>query len=230
VTGIRLNIGCATCIFAGWTNLDHVDMSSYVQFLRTTGMGGLPKEQAELARRVQAAEAAGEKTDFRVHDLRKGLPFGDNSVDFIYFGQVIEHLNPLYEVPPFLAECRRVLQPGGLVRISTPDLDILLASYQSGDMMEFAIEQPQPYRDAKSKALRLAYLMFGSLGPASTNEHYEGHHLTYNKDAMREVLENAGFVDVQFFTPGMSQSAVFSEEAQDTGITHSLFAEATKPA
>ena len=227
---LKVNVGCATCIFPGWVNLDHVDMASYLQFLRTTGLGGLPEAQAELARRVQAAEAAGDKTDFRVHDLRKGLPFADNSVDFIYFGQVIEHLNPLYEVPPFLASCWRVLKPGGLIRISTPDLDILLASYLSGDMMEFAIEQPQPYRDAKSKALRLAYLMFGSLGPASTNEHYEGHHLTYNKESMREVLEKAGFTDILFFNPGESQSPVFAEECQDTGTTHSLYAEATKGA
>jgi predicted SAM-dependent methyltransferase len=227
---LKVNIGCATCIFAGWVNLDHVDMSEYVKFLQTTGTTGIPKHQADLARRVQAAEAVGDKTDFRVHDLRTGLPFPDNSVDFIYFGQVIEHLNPLYQVPPFLAECRRVLRPGGLIRISTPDLDILLASYLNGDMMEFAIEQPEPYRDAKSKALRLAYLMFGSLGPQSTNEHYEGHHLTYNRDSMTEVLEAAGFVNVAFFLPGESPNPVFSEECQDTGTTHSLYAEAAKPA
>ena len=225
---MKVNAGCATCIFVGWVNIDHVDMSSYLQFLRTTGLAGLPKEQAELARRVQAAEAAGEKTDFRVHDLRKGLPFDNDTVDFIYAGQMIEHLNPLYEVPQFLAECRRVLRPGGLIRISTPDLDILLTSYLNGDMLEFAIEQPQPYRDAKSKALRLAYLMFGSLGPSSTNEHYEGHHMTYNQESMKEVLEAAGFVNVTFFRPGESQSPIFSEGCQDTGITHSLFAEAQK--
>ena len=205
-------------------------MWQYVRFLQTTVTNGLPEAQATLARRVQAAEAVGVKTVFRVHNLRKGLPFADDSVDFIYFGQAIEHLNPLVEVPPFLKECYRVLRPGGLVRLSTPDLDIILASYLSGDMMEFAIEQPQPYRDAKSKALRLAYLMFGSLGPDSTNEHYEGHHLTYNKDSMREVLEAAGFVNVAFFAPGESQSPVFAEECQDTGITHSLFAEAQKGA
>jgi len=228
---LKVNIACGPTIFSGegWVNLDHVDMSSYVQFLRTTGLGGLPKEQAELARRLQAAEAAGDKTDFRVHDLRKGLPFPDDSVDFIYFGQAIEHLNPLYQVPPFLAECQRVLRPGGLVRISTPDLDILLASYLNGDMLEFAIEQPEAYRVAQSKAIRLAYLLFGSLGPSSTTEHYEGHMMVYNRESMREVLGAAGFTNVQFFEPGKSQSPIFAEEVQDTGTTHSLYAEATKP-
>ena len=225
---LKVNVACGPMIFAGWCNLDLVDMGEYVRFLQTTGVTGLPEAQAALARRVQAAEAAGHKTDFRVHDVRKGLPFDDGSVDAIYAGQFIEHINPLYEVPPFLAGCRRVLKLGGLIRISTPDLDMLLASYLSGDMMEFAIEQPQPYRDAKSKALRLAYLMFGSLGPTSRNEDYQGHHLTYNKESMREVLDHAGFVNIAFFPPGESQSPVFAEECQDTGVTHSLFAEATK--
>ena len=223
---MKLNIACGPMIFAGWVNLDSVDMWQYVRFLQTTRLAGLPKEQAELVRRIQAAEAAGHKPVFRVHDLRKGLPFEHDSVDYIYFGQAIEHLNPLYEVPQFLAECRRVLRPGGLIRISTPDLDLILVAYQAGTMMTFAVEQPQPYSQAKSEALRLAYLMFGSLGPASTNEHYEGHHLTYNKESMREILEGAGFINVQFFAPGESQSPVFIEECVDTGRTHSLYAEA----
>ena len=220
---MKVNIACGPMIFAGWVNLDKVDMTQYVNFLLSTGPNGLPEAQATLARRVQAAG----KVDFRVHDLRKGLPFDNDTVDYVYAGQVIEHLNPLYEVPQFLAECRRVLKPGGVVRISTPDIDILLASYNSGDMMEFAIEQPQPYRDARSKALRLTYLMFGSLGPKSTTENYEGHMLCYNKESMKEILQAAGFVSVAFYPPGESPNAAF-REAIDTGTTHSLFAEAQK--
>ena len=203
-------------------------MSSYVQFLRNTGLSGLPEAQAELARRVQAAEQAGEKTDFRVHDVRKGWPFADGSVDFIYCGQFIEHLNPLYEVPPFLKECYRVLRPGGLIRVSTPDLDLILAAYAAGKMMDFAVEQPEPYRTARTDATRLGFLMFGSLGPSSNSEHYEGHQMNYNRGSMTEILENAGFVNVAFFAPGESQSPIFSEETQDTGISHSLYAEAQK--
>ena len=221
---MKVNIACGPMIFAGWCNLDLVDMGEYVRFLETTGTNGLPEHQADLARRVQAAG----QVDFRVHDLRKGLPFPDNSVDAIYAGQFIEHINPLFEVPRFLTGCWRALKPGGLIRISTPDLDLILNAYAAGTMKDFAVEQPEPYRLAKSEALRLGYLLFGSLGPNSTNEHYEGHHMTYNKESMREVLEAAGFVNVTFFAPGESQSPVFSEECADTGRTHSLYAEAQK--
>lgn len=221
---VKANVACGPQIFAGWVNLDKVDMSEYVKFLLSAPPNGLPPgPQATLALRVQAAG----HVDFRVHDLRKGLPFDTDTVDYIYAGQVIEHLNPLYEVPQFLAECRRVLKPGGLARISTPDLDLLLASYQSGDMSEFAVEQPQPYRDV-SKPLRLVYLMFGSIGPNSTTENYEGHMCCYNRISMKETLERAGFQNMAFFKPGESQSAIFREETIDTGISHSLFAEAQK--
>lgn len=221
---LKVNVASGPMLFAGWVNLDHVDMASYAQFLLHTGTAGLPEHQAALARRAQAVG----QLDFQVCDLRKGLPFPNDSVDFVYFGQAIEHLNPLYEVPPFLAECRRVLRPGGMVRISTPDLDLILASYLKGDMLEFAVEQPQPYRDARSKALRLAYLLFGSLGPHSTNDHYEGHHMVYNQASMTEVLEAAGFINVAFFPPGETPNAAF-KECIDTGVTHSLYAEAAKP-
>lgn len=219
----KVNVACGPMIFAGWVNLDRVDMSSYVQFLQTTGTDGLPEAQATLARRVQAAG----QVDFRVCDFRKGLPFPDNSVDFLYAGQVIEHLNPIHETPQFLAEFRRVLKPGGTVRISTPDLDLLLEAFLKGNMMAFASEQPEVFAKAKSDATRLSFIMFGSLGPASTMENYEGHMMCYSKESMREVLEAAGFVNVAFFAPGASQSIIINE-FMDTGITHSLYAEAVK--
>jgi len=46
------------------------------------------------------------------------LPFRDNSIDEIFSGHVIEHLeDPL----KFLKECRRVLRRGGMVTIVTPN-------------------------------------------------------------------------------------------------------------
>ena len=48
------------------------------------------------------------------------IPFSDNSLDFIFFCEVIEHLqtNPI----PILADLRRVLKPGGILIIQTPNL------------------------------------------------------------------------------------------------------------
>ncbi|MGC4960202.1 class I SAM-dependent methyltransferase [Gordonia sp. DT218] len=46
------------------------------------------------------------------------LPLPDESVDIVVNFQVIEHL---WDQPAFIAECRRVLRPGGQLFISTPN-------------------------------------------------------------------------------------------------------------
>ncbi|WP_076480235.1 class I SAM-dependent methyltransferase [Williamsia sterculiae] len=46
------------------------------------------------------------------------LPLSDASVDVVVNFQVIEHL---WDQPAFVAECVRVLRPGGLLLISTPN-------------------------------------------------------------------------------------------------------------
>lgn len=62
------------------------------------------------------------------HDVTKGLPFDDASVDGIYSEHFIEHLSQGQGLA-FFRECRRVLKPGGIVRIATPDLDEIVARY-----------------------------------------------------------------------------------------------------
>ncbi|HKY59073.1 MAG TPA: methyltransferase domain-containing protein [Aeromicrobium sp.] len=60
--------------------------------------------------------------DVMRHDLRKGIPFADQSVDGVYHSHLLEHLDR-EAVPTFLAEVKRVLKPGGVHRIVVPDLE-----------------------------------------------------------------------------------------------------------
>ena len=223
MTGIRLNIACGPNVFPNWINIDKVDMSEYIEFLRRGPTVGMPPEQKRLAERVRASP-----TEFVQRDIRKGIPYGDGTVDLIVAGQFIEHLNPMYEAPSFVRECRRVLKPGGIVRISTPDFGLILDRFREGDLLEFAHEQPEAYRTAKSEWTRLGYILFGSLGPCSTSENYEGHQMAYSEASILELLQYAGFADITFWRPGRSQSPVIEVECVDTGVSHSLFAEATK--
>jgi SAM-dependent methyltransferase len=52
-------------------------------------------------------------------DLDKGLPFKDATADAIRANQVIEHVR---EPGRFLAEAQRVLRPGGLLVVTTPNV------------------------------------------------------------------------------------------------------------
>lgn len=51
--------------------------------------------------------------------------FADNSIGEIYASHVLEHLSYQKELDQACQEMYRVLSPGGLLRISVPDLDVL---------------------------------------------------------------------------------------------------------
>jgi predicted SAM-dependent methyltransferase len=64
----------------------------------------------------------------RSMDLGRPLPFADGSVDAIYHAHVLEHFEPAAG-QRLLAECHRVLKPGGIVRVVVPDLEELAQRY-----------------------------------------------------------------------------------------------------
>jgi predicted SAM-dependent methyltransferase len=61
-------------------------------------------------------------------DLRNPLPFEDNSVDFIFHEHFIEHLD-VEEGQKSIKDCMRVLKPGGILRMATPDLEVTIDKY-----------------------------------------------------------------------------------------------------
>ena len=66
---------------------------------------------------VNHARARYPKVDVRQGNLAQ-LPLSGASVDVVVNFQVIEHL---WDQPQFIAECARVLRPGGLLMVSTPN-------------------------------------------------------------------------------------------------------------
>ncbi len=62
------------------------------------------------------------------HDVRKPLPFPDATFDAIYAFHIIEHLTPR-EAKHFVRELHRTLRPGGVCRLSTPDLEDICRAY-----------------------------------------------------------------------------------------------------
>ena len=62
-------------------------------------------------------------------DVRKGLPFGDARVSYIYSSHTFEHFQ-WTESLAIARECFRVLTPGGALRIVVPDLALIVREYQ----------------------------------------------------------------------------------------------------
>ena len=63
-------------------------------------------------------------------DLLGRLPFPDDHAELVYSSHFIEHI-PRDKVLGFLAECRRILAPGGVLRLVLPDLENLCRAYLS---------------------------------------------------------------------------------------------------
>lgn len=69
-----------------------------------------------------------------VADITKGLPmFEDNSVDEIYAGHFLEHLD-MYESDIAMKEWKRVLKPGGVITITIPDFEKGYKEYREGKL------------------------------------------------------------------------------------------------
>jgi SAM-dependent methyltransferase len=113
-----------------------------------------------------------------VHDMRDGLPLRDASVDYAVAVHALQDLAYL-DVVPALAELRRVLRPGGALRLALPDLDRAIDAYRAGDREYFYI----PDGDAASTGGKLIaqIVWYGSV------------RTPFTYDAVEELLARAGF-------------------------------------
>ncbi len=145
-------------------------------------------------------------------DVRRGLPF--RGIATIFAEHFLEHLK-LEAGLNFLSECRRVLRPDGVLRISTPNLVWVLATHYRHDA---SLPEDQGLFDC----LR-------------TNKafHGWGHQFLYNRAALALALAAAGFADVSFHAYGESAQPELvgvegHEKAEDLpDLPHMLIAEAS---
>lgn len=130
-----VNLGSSLRVAEGWVNLD----GSPIAFIAS-----LPRPIIAVSYRVSGvgkSVARGEYIDvltanrFVHHRLERGLPFGDDTVDSIFAGEVLEHLS-VDVAHRVLRESRRVLKPGGVIRICVPDLQCAIDQYLADEKKE----------------------------------------------------------------------------------------------
>jgi SAM-dependent methyltransferase len=76
------------------------------------------------------------------HDATEPFPIEDASFDWVYSEHFIEHLVP-GDAIAWLREMRRLLKPGGHMRVSTPDLRKYARGYVEPDSGFFEQHRPQ---------------------------------------------------------------------------------------
>jgi SAM-dependent methyltransferase len=117
-----LNVGCGTRTSAYCTNIDW----SPILRLKASRFGARMGPLLLKGNRLESYQSlAGEVV---VHDIRRGLPAADQSVDAVYHSHVLEHLDRDL-VPSFLSEVHRVLKPRGVHRIVVPDFETACRTY-----------------------------------------------------------------------------------------------------
>ena len=117
-------------------------------------------------------------------DAGKPFPLPDASFDYVYSEHLFEHL-AYSQAQNMLKESYRVLKPGGVIRIATPNLWFLLGLYQ----------EPE-------KPLHKEYVAYSTkncgLPPTAVyviNRFHTswGHQIIYDKETLAKALEEAGF-------------------------------------
>lgn len=137
------------------------------------------------------------------HNLEYGIPLPDRCADYIFTSHFLEHLSKQHG-QRLLREAFRVLKPGGLIRISVPDLALTITAYQAG-RREVAIDDIYSYSE-------LGY--------------FARHRYMYDFELLRERLSAIGFANIR--RCAFQQGRVPDIEALDNR-PESLFVEATKP-
>lgn len=127
-------------------------------------------------------------------DMREALPFPDNSLDVAASEHVFEHFS-YQEGAKILSELFRCLKPGGLVRMSMPDLDQYIALWD------------KPISQAKTAYMQ-AYVAIEHAGdpvtPCMTLNlamRSFGHKFLYDRPTLSSLLAQTGFTDIRFATP-----------------------------
>lgn len=158
-------------------------------------------------------------------DVRKRLPFEDNSVRGIFSEHFLEHIDYIEEAPHFLRECLRSLQPGGVLRIIVPDLEKYLRAYARDDWKLFAKIRPldehlKDHHYGWKYNTQMELINFVS-------RQGQQHKFGYDFATMEFLMRKCGFTEITKQEFGKSQMPELCID-KEIRATESLYVEAVK--
>jgi predicted SAM-dependent methyltransferase len=159
-------------------------------------------------------------------DLERPLPFADASVAHVFGEHVIGSLSEAVAQRLF-AEVARVLRPGGVLRVTTPDLAKLVALYRD--------EHPTVSRAAYLEHLSEVTGRRRTRAAELLNDSVRlwGIRYAYDLDDLRARLLEAGFAEVREVERGESSEPALRglerHEPAELDRAHVLYVEAVAP-
>ena len=138
-------------------------------------------------------------------NVTRRLPFPNRAFRNIFCEEVLEHVNGDQGLQ-MLKECWRILQPGGVCRITTPDLDYF--ARQALDMDRLGLE--------------MNLIFYG-----------HGHRHIYTEPSLHDAMQKAGFGEIVFSSYRDGQSVLGRHDSHADRFGHPpeifLYCEAQKP-
>jgi predicted SAM-dependent methyltransferase len=210
----RVNVGCGPSPARGWLNIDNSPgvwigrHPAPFAVLERTGL-----LSAERLRMARVAREAG-----IVWGNARRLPLADGSADAVYCSHVLEHLD-CRQVEQFLSEVRRILAPGGVLRIAVPDLGLFVERYRQSEDA-----------DAFLESLRLAHEKPRLLSlPRVLLRLARGHAWMYDERSLTRLLREHGFTEATALPAGKTMMADTSGLDLREREDESLYVEARSP-
>ncbi|MBI5771139.1 MAG: class I SAM-dependent methyltransferase [Verrucomicrobia bacterium] len=134
-------------------------------------------------------------------DATRSFPLPDAAFQFVFSEHMIEHL-PLAGARHMVAECFRVLAPGGCVRLATPDLARVVRLHPAASTPEH-----QRYLAWSQRHNRLAADLPPAAVVINSLFHDHGHQFLFDEETLATLLRLAGFTDIRRCVPGESEHA-----------------------
>ena len=122
-------------------------------------------------------------------DLRERFPFSTNSCSMIYAEHVLEHFDYPRQALVFLAECHRVLKPGGVFSAGVPDTEWPMRAYAEGDGADY-FRHAKQWWHPRWCITRMEHI----------NHHFRQggeHRFAYDWETLKCVVGLIGFQDVR---------------------------------
>ena len=144
-------------------------------------------------------------------DLRRGIPFPNESISKIYSSHFFEHLS-FKEGQKFLDECLRVLVPGGIFSICVPNSRMYIEAYLNNS--DLNKNQFFGYKPAYNNTTKIDYVNYTA--------YMDGHHkYMFDEENLIYILTLKGFQNVRLrkFDPDIDRKERDFE---------SIYADATK--
>jgi predicted SAM-dependent methyltransferase len=210
---VRVNIGCGATPTPGWHNFDNslsLKLAHRPAVARTLGwlLSSQQVAYIDFCRRNRIEFA----------DATRRIPLPDASAEIVYSSHMLEHLDRA-EARSFMAEARRILCDGGILRIAVPDLGKFCREYiEYGDadrfMERMLVCEPKP----KTLVERFREAFVGR----------RNHHWMYDGASLSKLLYSAGFREVTFPKPG--ETGISNPKPLDLfeRADESVYAEAVK--